>query len=148
MNSARLKILVLVVCIIGSAAFLYACAETASIAKRHPIEVEPNPICADCHTDWRASMNHTQNYATQHRLYSLQQSRTCNMCHTQAFCAYCHAHKEELKPSDKYKDSPQRAMPHPGDYVTQHTIDGKINPAACFKCHGRQNNARCRACHR
>jgi hypothetical protein len=26
-------------------------------------------------------------------------------------------------------------------------IDGRINPASCFPCHGRQNNERCKVCH-
>jgi hypothetical protein len=142
------KLIVLAFFAAGFAAILYACAETASMAKRHPVEVEAAPICSDCHTDWRAAMNHTQTFSMRHRFPATQQSQVCNTCHTQAFCFDCHSHKEELKPSDKYKESPQRAMPHPGDYVSQHMIDGKVNPASCFKCHGRQNNERCRACHR
>jgi hypothetical protein len=39
-------------------------------------------------------------------------------------------------------------MPHRGDYITQHQIDGRINPAPCFRCHGRRNNERCAECHR
>jgi len=127
---------------------LYACANTKSIAAWHPVEVEAPAICSKCHTDSRSAMDHTEDYGTRHRFFAMQNSQTCSVCHKEAFCSDCHAHKEELKPSDKYKDSPERALPHRGDYLTQHKIDGRINPASCFPCHGRQNNERCKACHR
>jgi len=127
---------------------LYACAHTASIATSHPVEVTGLPICSDCHQDGRASLDHTSNYTARHRFYAEQQSKSCTVCHKESFCSNCHAHKEELKPSDKFKDSPELSMPHRGDYLNQHRIDGRINPASCMKCHGRSNNERCRLCHR
>jgi hypothetical protein len=39
-------------------------------------------------------------------------------------------------------------LPHRGDYLNQHMIDGRINPALCARCHGRTDNQRCRACHK
>jgi hypothetical protein len=114
---------------------LFACAHTQSMVIKHPTEVEGMPICSECHTDWRAALDHANKQA-------------CDVCHKESFCSDCHAHKEELKPSDKYKDSPQLAMPHRGDYLNQHKIDGSINPASCFPCHGRQNNGRCSECHK
>jgi hypothetical protein len=143
-----IKLLTLAILSTALTAVFFACVQTASIAKKHPMEVEKMPICADCHTDWRASMNHTSDFSTRHKFYAAQQKQVCDMCHTEAFCSDCHANKEELKPSDKYKDSPERTMPHRGDYLTQHKIDGRINPASCFPCHGRQNNERCQECHK
>jgi len=127
---------------------IYACAHTGSMATVHPVEVTGFPICSDCHTDWRAALDHTSDYADRHRFYAEQQSQACGVCHQESFCSDCHAHREELKPSDKYKDSPERTMPHRGDYISQHQIDGRIDPASCMKCHGRTNNERCLACHR
>jgi len=127
---------------------MYGCAHTTSMVTQHPVEVTGFPICSDCHTDWRAALDHTSDYYTRHRFYAEQQSRACNVCHKESFCSDCHAHREELKPSDKYQDSPERTLPHPGDYITQHQIDGRINPASCMKCHGRSNNERCSECHR
>lgn len=127
---------------------LAACAASMSMAAKHPVEVPTRPICSDCHNDWRASLDHSADYIERHKFYASQQRQTCGVCHTESFCADCHAHKEEIKPSDKYKNAPDRAMPHPGDYLNQHKIDGKINPASCFPCHGRQNNERCIVCHR
>jgi hypothetical protein len=127
---------------------IYACAHTASRATQHPVELTAPPMCSDCHQDWRSAMDHTSDYSTRHRFYAVQQSQTCNACHKESFCSDCHAHKEELKPSDKFKDSVERDMPHRGDYLSQHKIDGRIDPASCMKCHGRSNNERCRVCHK
>jgi len=130
------------------AILLFACAQTTSMAAWHPGEISSPPICSECHTDGRAALNHTSDFSTRHKFYAMQNSQTCTVCHKESFCSDCHAHKEELKPSDKYKDSPEMSLPHRGDYLGQHKIDGRINPASCFPCHGRQNNERCKACHR
>ncbi len=127
---------------------IYACAHSSSLATSHPVEVTGLPMCSDCHSDGRASLDHTSDYFARHRFYAEQQSKTCAVCHAESFCSDCHAHKDELKPSDKFKDSPERSLPHAGDYLNQHKIDGRIDPASCMKCHGRTNNERCRLCHR
>jgi hypothetical protein len=148
MQNSTVKKLVLLVLMTALAAVIAACAGTASMVTRHPVAVGKMPVCSDCHTDGRASLSHTSDFGTRHRFYAVQQKQACSICHKDSFCADCHANKEELKPSDKYKDSPARTLPHRGDYLTQHKIDGKINPASCFPCHGRQNNERCKTCHR
>jgi hypothetical protein len=146
MNTAKTRMVVLTafVLLLG----LYACAHTASTANWHPVEVTGPPMCSDCHQDGRAALNHTADFPTRHRFYAQQQSQSCAVCHKESFCSDCHAHKEELKPSDKYKDSPERSLPHRGDYLNQHKIDGRINPASCMRCHGRSNNERCKVCHK
>jgi hypothetical protein len=129
-------------------AVLVACAHTQSIASKHPMEVTGFPICSDCHTDGRAALDHVNGFSTRHKFYAAQNRQTCAACHNESFCSDCHANKEELKPSEKFTESPERFLPHRGDYLNQHKIDGRINPASCFPCHGRQNNERCKACHR
>lgn len=146
--SRTAKILILVSMAVLTACVLIACVTTVSLPAKHPMEVTGMPVCSTCHTDWRTAMDHREDWASRHQFPAAQQKRTCELCHTQAFCADCHANKEELKPSDKYKDAPQRSMPHRGDYVNQHKIDGKLDPASCFPCHGYKNNERCRTCHR
>ena len=147
MNVKTMKLIILLV-LPAIISVLYACATTPSMTIKHPAEVEAPAICSQCHTDGRAAMDHTGDFGVRHRFYAQQGSRTCTICHTQAFCSDCHAHKDELRPNEKYRDAPDRMMPHRGDYLNQHKIDGKINPASCFPCHGRQNNERCRVCHR
>lgn len=148
MKKHSIKIAVLILFAAALSVVIFACAQTASMATKHPVEVEKMPLCSNCHTDWRAALSHTADFDTRHKFYASQRKQTCSLCHKESFCADCHAHKEEIKPSDKYKDSPEMSMPHPGDYLTQHKIDGKLNPASCFPCHGRQNNDRCKVCHR
>jgi hypothetical protein len=38
--------------------------------------------------------------------------------------------------------------PHRADFLTMHRIEGKMDPSACYTCHGRANNDKCRACHK
>lgn len=131
------------------ASCLFACANTRSIAKVHPENVTGLADCTECHADRLAAFNHrASDFYAKHGFYAGEQRAACAACHEESFCADCHAHKEEIKPSDKYKDSPELALPHRGDYLSQHKIDGRINPASCVKCHGRQNNERCKTCHR
>lgn len=121
---------------------------TISIAKEHQ-QVTGIPNCSECHSDSWAALNHqAPGFLANHRHYAQQQRQVCNSCHRESFCVDCHAHQEEIKPSDKYAGSPERALPHRGDYLFQHRIDGKVDPASCARCHGRQNNERCKTCHR
>jgi len=127
---------------------LYACAGTTSIARVHPEPVQGLVDCAQCHTDRWANLNHrAPDFLGKHGVLAGTRA-VCASCHQESFCADCHAHKEDLKPSDKYKDAPERALPHRGDYLSRHKVDGRINPASCLRCHGRQNNEGCKRCHR
>lgn len=129
--------------------FIYACAHTTSIVREHPVEVTSMPDCGDCHEDkWKAFSHKAAAFYKKHGEYAKEQKTACNACHAEAFCSDCHANKSEIKPGDKFYDSPERNSPHRGDYLSLHRIDGKINPASCAKCHGRQNNDRCVTCHR
>lgn len=148
MRTMRTNLIMLLI-LSALAIFLYASAGAAAAALKHPVEVEVPVICGQCHADWRASMDHSAEFGGfRHKYAAMQNKQACGLCHAESFCSDCHAHKEQLKPSDKYKDSPNRALPHRGDYLNQHKIDGRINPASCMKCHGRQNNERCRVCHK
>ena len=139
--------IILIPLILG--AILYACANTKSIAKVHPTEVKGLVNCGECHTDNWAALNHqADDFYRKHKFYAGQQRFACGTCHQESFCADCHAHREEIKPSDKYRNSPERELPHRGDYLSRHKIEGRIDPASCLKCHGRTNNERCKTCHR
>ena len=121
----------------------------------HPVELTEIPVCTECHSDDTgvalkpiAAFNHSADFIGNHRFYASQTSRLCNGCHKAAFCADCHAYKDELKPSEKYAGSPERWLPHRGDYLFQHRIDGRLDPTGCYRCHGTQNNRKCTKCHR
>jgi hypothetical protein len=89
-----------------------ACATGASIARRHPEEVSGLPVCADCHENDFAGLDHTAAFAGDHRYAAVQgREQVCSACHAASFCADCHAGKEEIKPGDKIKDQPWRSSP-------------------------------------
>lgn len=128
---------------------LYACANTQSVARIHPEAVKGIPNCTECHSDALGAMNHQAiDFYKKHGFYAKDSRQSCAACHQESFCSDCHAHKEEIKPSDKFGGSPERNLPHRSDYLSQHKIDGRVNPASCVKCHGRQNNERCASCHK
>lgn len=141
------KILILIIPLVLSV--LYACANTKSIAIDHPEAVTGLPNCAECHSDLYGAMNHKAlDFYRKHGFYAANSRQSCTACHQESFCVDCHAHKEEIKPSDKFGDAPERMLPHRGDYLGQHKIDGRVDPTSCVKCHGRQNNERCASCHK
>ncbi len=131
-------------------AVLYSCANTSSIPRVHPESVgNAIPDCTECHTNSWGALNHrAPDFMAKHRFYAGTARQTCRSCHQEDFCTECHTRKDEFKPSDKLSDEPLRTLPHRGDYLSQHKIDGRINPVSCVKCHGRQNNERCATCHR
>ena len=139
---------VLLFSLLAAAAVVAACAATQSLPTAHPEPVQGTPLCSDCHTEWQTAYDHTAGFASSHRFHASRDQAVCRTCHAPSFCADCHGDREELKPSDKFKDRPERTLPHRGDYLTRHRIDGKLNPALCYRCHGGKNDRRCRECHR
>ena len=125
------------------------------IPASHPVEVAGMPLCIECHPDDTgvalkpiATFNHSADFIGGHRFYASQTYVLCNACHKPSFCADCHAYDDELKPSEKYQGSPERWLPHRGDYLFQHRIDGRLDPTSCYRCHGTRNNKVCLRCHR
>lgn len=130
-------------------------AEENETPESHHIELKNRPVCTECHTSDSsanlkpiASFIHTGDFINRHRFYASQGSNLCNTCHKLSFCTDCHAYKTELKPSVRYSGAPDRWLPHRGNYLYQHRIDGRLDPPKCFRCHSRQNNQVCRKCHK
>jgi hypothetical protein len=129
----------------------------ASFAPTHPEKLsEGRPVCSECHsTDVAkgalkpyASFDHTPAFVKDHKFQANQDANTCASCHSQSFCTDCHGGKVPMKPAIKLSDRPDRATPHRGDFLTLHKLEGRLDPSACYTCHGRANNDKCRACHR
>ncbi|MBI5418866.1 MAG: cytochrome C [Deltaproteobacteria bacterium] len=133
-----------------------AISQTPSVPAKHPEELAGwRADCRECHEGLStgalkpyASFRHSNVFIRQHGLYARQGQNLCASCHGPSFCQGCHARKEELKPNTRMGDRPDMMLPHRGDYIVQHRIDGKLDPGSCFRCHGNKNNAKCRACHR
>lgn len=126
-----------------------------SIPASHPEELGPKrPLCSDCHGGASAvfdysRFDHTLSFGRDgHGFQARQQEAVCSMCHPQSFCADCHALRSEIKPAERRFSEPYRQMPHRGDYLTRHRMDGRVDPASCFGCHGNPRAARgCAPCH-
>lgn len=139
---------------------LTACAslfsQDKSLPAAHPEQLaERRVLCSECHDDQakgslRAlnSFSHTPTFVNEHRFYAMNSERLCSVCHAVSFCNDCHATKSELRPSQKLGNRPDRELMHRGDFMSRHRIEGKLDPASCYRCHGRGNNEQCRSCHR
>ena len=52
------------------ASILYACANTASVARIHPEAVKGLPNCTECHTDSWGALNHkAPDFMARHKIY-------------------------------------------------------------------------------
>lgn len=134
--------------LLGAAALLGACTGPRSAALVHPEKVQGMPICTSCHDAGRAASNHDSRWIKSHGAAAVRDRRTCEMCHRGSSCADCHGNKEEIKPSDKRPSRFDAATPHRGDWLTRHRVEGRLDPASCFPCHGRKNVGRCGTCHK
>jgi hypothetical protein len=136
-----------------------ACASLQSksaLPATHPTTAEldgvPPKNCMECHERGQEipyqSYVHTADFGTSHRPAATQDEAICAMCHQTSFCNDCHATRVELKPSIKNQTETYRSMPHRGDYLSRHRIDGRVDPTPCFRCHGNPKSARtCANCH-
>ena len=138
---------------------LAACATLQGgfiLPAQHPADVgigSTPPNCVDCHEARSENFvyeqfNHTTYFGENHRQQSYQNEQVCSLCHQTSFCNDCHATRVELKPSLKEQTDTSRRMPHRGDYLSRHRIDGRIDPTSCFRCHGNPKSAKtCVSCH-
>lgn len=144
----------------GLIMILAACAQMKSIPglpASHPetLAIGQQVSCTECHEDQQKgtlkafnSFSHSPAFVKNHRFYASSDERLCSTCHKSSFCNDCHTNQVEMKPSIKYGNRPDRDMPHRGNFMTLHKIEGKLDPASCYRCHGRANNERCITCHR
>jgi len=135
-----------------------ACASLqsrSSLPARHPdaaeLDVLPK-VCTDCHEgDTGLAYEryvHTADFGRNHRAEAYQGDAVCAMCHQTSFCNDCHATRVELKPSLKNQSETYRSMPHRGDYLSRHRIDGRVDPTSCFRCHNNPKSSKtCARCH-
>jgi len=149
-----------VLAVAGLFMVLAACAQMNAIPglpSSHPesLAVGQQVSCSECHEDQQKgtlkafnAFSHTPSFVKNHRFYASSDDRFCSSCHKSSFCNDCHTNQVEMKPSIKYGNRPDRELPHRGNYMTMHKIEGKLDPASCYRCHGRANNERCINCHR
>lgn len=144
----------------GLIMILAACAQMKAIpglpaSHSETLAAGQQVSCAECHEDQQKgtlkafdAFSHSPGFVKNHRFYASSDERLCSTCHKSSFCNDCHTNQVEMKPSIKYGNRPDRDMPHRGNFFTLHKIEGKLDPASCYRCHGRANNERCITCHR
>ncbi len=154
------KLLLPLLALAGLFAIVASCAQMKTIPglpASHPeaLAVGQQVNCAECHEDQQKgtmkafdSFSHTPSFVKNHRFYAASDDRLCSTCHKSSFCNDCHTSQVEMKPSTRYGNRPDRDFPHRGNFITLHKIEGKLDPAGCYRCHGRANNERCIACHK
>ncbi len=139
--------------------FLSGCSfvsDTPSVPPKHPEELAAKRAdYRECHDDVStgalkpyATFRHSVVFVRQHSMYASQGQNLCSACHGPSFCQTCHARNEEMKPNTRMGDRPDRELPHRGDYIVLHQLEGRMDPGSCFRCHGNKNDEKCRACHR
>lgn len=99
-----------------------------------------NQMCTECHETQAETIvyeryDHTLYFANYHGQVARVDGQVCNMCRQQSFCNDCHVLRTELKPSIKSQTQNHRRIPHRGDYLSRHQIDGRIDPISCSICH-------------
>lgn len=154
------QITIAVAILTGMIIFLASCSGLKSNPDRFSSHAEyltagQQISCSECHENEQkgtmksmVSFNHSPVFVKSHGHYAATEDRLCASCHKSSFCYDCHASRSEIKPSTFYGYRPDREMPHRGNFMTTHKIEGKLDPASCNTCHGRSNNERCNSCHR
>ncbi len=152
----RTVTLTIIVALLGAVLLGCSGAQRTSAPARHPEEVSGRGVdCLECHENDlgpdlkpRETFRHTNTFLLRHGNYAMQARDLCNSCHGEPLCLECHATREELTPALKRGDRPDRNLPHRGDYIVQHQIDGRVDPGSCVRCHGNRNDEACVVCHK
>lgn len=153
MKLNRLLCLLIIVLAIVAAAVQTGWTNSYELPLRHSDEGRDLRNCFACHeadddTFPFQRFNHTLTFGQTHGRVARSSQRVCEMCHRPSYCSDCHGVRAGLKPSVKRHADPRFRAPHRGDYLTRHRIDGRLNPAKCFRCHGSPKTARtCATCH-
>ena len=113
----------------------------------HDGEKARSTACTTCHPTGPAGLlrtdfsegklvpagSHDLRFRTDHAAAAKSDAKSCNACHTRAYCMDCHNGKQ--KPLDF----------HVGDYVHLHAVDARRQTTTCTGCHRLQTF--CVGCH-
>ncbi|MDA8141097.1 MAG: hypothetical protein M0036_20830 [Desulfobacteraceae bacterium] len=149
----RVRIAAFSIILLGSLLLPAQWSRADGLPLAHPREEGDLRACSDCHESEAKGFpfrrfEHSPLFAQNHRLTAVGSEQVCAMCHQPSFCSDCHAQGAAMKPSLMAHGDTRRLMPHQGDYLTRHRIDGHIDPTGCFRCHGRPKSAKsCAPCH-
>ena len=89
-------------------------------------------------------LRHDAAFAKKHGQQSRQNGQVCQQCHTESQCNDCHDASQRIPVERRRPDAIERSFVHRGDFVARHSIEAKLQPARCARCHEPQT---CDACH-
>ena len=92
----------------------------------------------------RTFLRHGQGWQQTHGVQARQQSQVCQQCHTQQQCDDCHDVSQDMTLAERKPDEVFRNLVHRGDWITQHPIEARSQPAKCMRCHTVNT---CDSCH-
>ena len=132
MTTARMRLIIATIALAMGGFFVAeGWTQGDRLPLRHPQEEGDLSQCSACHETESEEFpyrrfEHTPLFGENHRLTALGSQRVCEMCHRPSFCADCHGAGAGLKPSLKNHGETRRRMPHRGDYLTRHRIEGRL----------------------
>jgi hypothetical protein len=142
---------------VALSAFILACTAVTEYWRPPALHIQEEGenlrFCLDCHEETEGDFPykrfvHTMLFSENHKHIANQHHQICAMCHQPSYCDECHGVRVELKPSLKNQIRTGRRMPHRGDYLSRHKIDGRVDPISCLRCHGNPKTTKtCKPCH-
>ena len=107
--------------------------------------------CEVCHTDLTkyptrpvsTAFSHAPGFVRSHQNVARTSPETCARCHDQTFCADCHANTSHPRIEIKQSEAVEREFIHRGDFLGRHSVEARVDPVSCRKCHGESFCADC-----
>jgi hypothetical protein len=110
-----------------------------------------NARCTLCHEQSSLSqlvpttfLAHSSSWIRDHGLAASRSSKVCNGCHSQQQCTDCHDQTQTIRIALRRLDAVDWELLHRGDWLTQHPIEARSQPATCQRCHSVSS---CSSCH-
>jgi hypothetical protein len=108
--------------------------------------------CDGCHVDLRDEgtmpedhLVHGPNFAKDHAAVAQSSAELCKSCHSETFCASCHAGERMPTTPDRLAfDDPRSSGLHRANFLARHADEAKNAPGLCTTCHAPEG---CASCH-
>ncbi len=107
--------------------------------------------CSACHIDLHRYtkkptrfFSHKGNFSRNHGQMAKSGSDVCRQCHHTGFCSDCHSQRDNLRPSVKNRGKMESNFIHRMDWLSRHSVEARLDPNYCSKCHG---SSSCQDCH-
>ena len=108
--------------------------------------------CAQCHSDLKryplkpiSLFAHGPGFSEGHGELATTAGQQCATCHTQPFCADCHAAPTAaMAPSLARPEALAAGFIHRDDFLARHSFEARAAPDRCSRCHSQDT---CQSCH-